>query len=52
MECQMEKLEQPVKDNEKLLRKYEWNMQDFWDTFKRSTIWVMGIEEGEEIQTR
>jgi hypothetical protein len=34
-----------------LLRKYQRNMQDFWDTIRRLNIWIMGIE-GEEIQTK
>jgi hypothetical protein len=32
-----------------MLRKYEWDMQDIWDTVKRPNLWVMVIEEGEEI---
>jgi hypothetical protein len=31
-EDRVEELDQIVKDNEKMLRKYEWNMQDIWDT--------------------
>jgi hypothetical protein len=38
-----------VKDHEKLLRQYEWNMQDNWETMKRQNLWIMGIEEGEKI---
>jgi hypothetical protein len=32
-----------------MLRKYEWNMQDIWDTMKRPTLWIMGVKEEEEI---
>jgi hypothetical protein len=35
-----------------MLRKYEWNMQDVWDTIKRPNLQIMGLEEGEEIQTK
>jgi hypothetical protein len=28
----VEKLDQTVKDHERMLRKYEWNMQDIWNT--------------------
>jgi hypothetical protein len=35
-----------------MLRKYEWNKQDIWDTMKRPNLWIMGIEEVEEIQTK
>jgi methyl-accepting chemotaxis protein len=34
-----------VKDHEKMLRKYEWNMQDIWDTMKRPNLRIMGVEE-------
>jgi hypothetical protein len=34
-EGKVEELDQTVKDDEKILRKYEWNMQDFWNTMKR-----------------
>jgi hypothetical protein len=35
-----------------MLRKYEWNMQDIWDTMKRTNLQIMSVEEGEEIQTK
>jgi hypothetical protein len=35
-----------------MLRKYEWYMQDIWDAMKRPNLWIMGVEEGEEIQTK
>jgi hypothetical protein len=35
-----------------MLRKYEWNIQDVWDTIKRTNLWIIGIEEGEEIQIK
>jgi uncharacterized coiled-coil protein SlyX len=31
----VEELDETVKEHEKVLRKYEWNMQDIWDTMKR-----------------
>jgi hypothetical protein len=34
-----------------MLRKYEWNMQDIWDTMKMPSVQIMSIEEGEEKQT-
>jgi prophage DNA circulation protein len=33
-EDKVEELDQTEKDHEKMLRKYEWNMQDIWDTMK------------------
>jgi hypothetical protein len=27
-------------------------VHDFWDTIKKSTLWMMGIEEGEEVQAK
>jgi hypothetical protein len=33
-----------------MLRKYKWNMHDIWDTIKWPNLWIMGVEEGEEIQ--
>jgi hypothetical protein len=47
----VEELDQTVKTTWKMLRKYEWYMQDIWDTTKRQNLWIIGIEEGEEIQT-
>jgi hypothetical protein len=35
-----------------MLRKYKWDMQDSWDTMKRLNLWIMGVEEREEIQTK
>jgi uncharacterized coiled-coil protein SlyX len=52
MEDKVEELDQIVKDHERMLRKYEWNMQAIWDTMKRSNPQIMGVEEGEEIQTK
>jgi hypothetical protein len=37
-EHKVEELDQTVKDHERTLRKYEWNIQDIWDTMRRS--WV------------
>jgi hypothetical protein len=41
-----------VKDHERMVRKCKWNMQDIWETIKRWNLWVMGVEEGEEVQTK
>jgi hypothetical protein len=38
MEDKVEELNQTVKDHERMLRKYEWNMQDIWDTTKRTSL--------------
>jgi hypothetical protein len=38
MEDKVEELNQTVKDHERMLRKYEWNMQDIWDTMKRTSL--------------
>jgi hypothetical protein len=35
-----------------MLRKYKWNIQDIWDIMKRPNLWIMGIEEGEEIKLK
>jgi hypothetical protein len=35
-----------------MLRKYEWNMQDIWDTLQRPNLWIIVVEEREEIQTK
>jgi uncharacterized coiled-coil protein SlyX len=43
MEDKVEELNQSVKDQEKILRKYEWNMRDFCDTLKGPNIQIMGI---------
>jgi hypothetical protein len=51
MEDKVEELDQTVKDHERMLR-YEWNMQVIWDTMKRPNLQIMGVEEGEEIQTK
>jgi hypothetical protein len=48
----VEELDQTVKDYERMLRKYEQNMQDIWDTIKRPNLQIMGVEEGREIQTK
>jgi hypothetical protein len=51
-EDKVEKLDQTVKDHERLLRKYKWNMHDIWDTMKRANLCMMGVEEREKIQTK
>jgi hypothetical protein len=35
-----------------MLRKYEWNIQDIQETMKRPILQIMGIKEGEEVQTK
>jgi hypothetical protein len=52
MEDKVQELVQIVNDHERMLRKYEWNIQDIWDTMKRPKLWIMGVEEREEIQTK
>jgi uncharacterized coiled-coil protein SlyX len=47
-EDKVENLDQTVKDHERMLWKYEWQMQDICDTMKRQNLQIMGIEEGEE----
>jgi hypothetical protein len=37
-EDKVEDLDQTVKDDDRKLRKYEWNMQDLWDTMKRPNL--------------
>jgi hypothetical protein len=34
----VEEFDQIVKDHEEMLRKYEWDMQDIWDTVKRPNL--------------
>jgi hypothetical protein len=34
MEDKVEEQDKTVRDHERKLRKYEWNMQDIWDTMK------------------
>jgi uncharacterized coiled-coil protein SlyX len=49
-EDKVEELDQTIKDHEKMLRKYECNRKDIWDTMKRQNLQIMGI--GEEKQTK
>jgi hypothetical protein len=37
-EDKVEELDQTVKDHERMLRKYEWNVQDIWATMKRPNL--------------
>jgi hypothetical protein len=37
-EDKVEELDQTVKDHERMLRKYKWNMQDIWNTMKRPNL--------------
>jgi prophage DNA circulation protein len=52
MENKVEELDQTVKDHERMLRIYEWNVQDIWDTMKRPNLQTMGVEAKQEIQTK
>jgi hypothetical protein len=38
IEGEIEELDQSTKHKEMILRKYKWNIQDVWDTFKRLTL--------------
>jgi hypothetical protein len=38
MEDKVEELDQIVKDHERMLGKYEWNVQDIWDPMKRTNL--------------
>jgi hypothetical protein len=51
-EDKVEEWDQTVKDYERMLRKFEWSMQNIWDTMKRPNLWIMGVEEEEETQTK
>jgi hypothetical protein len=31
-------LEETVKDHERMFKKHEWNMQDIWDTMKKTKL--------------
>jgi hypothetical protein len=37
-EDKVEELDQTVKDHDRILRKYEWNMQDIWDTLQKPNL--------------
>jgi hypothetical protein len=37
-EDKVEELDLTVKDHERMLRKYEWNMKDIWNTMKRPNL--------------
>jgi hypothetical protein len=52
MEDKVEKLDQTVKDHERMLRKYEWNIQDIWNTMKKPNLQITCVEEGEVKQTK
>jgi predicted nucleic acid-binding Zn-ribbon protein len=45
----IEKLDHSGKDKVKILRKYEQNLQELWDTLKRP---ILSIEEGEGMQVK
>jgi hypothetical protein len=48
----IEELDQLVKENEKIQRKYEWDIQDMWDTIKSTNIWIMGIQKRKYVHTK
>jgi hypothetical protein len=50
-EDKVEELDQTIKDHERMLRKYEWNRQNIWDTIQIPNLQIMGVE-GEEIETK
>jgi hypothetical protein len=37
-EDKVEELDLTVKDHERMLRKYKWNMKDIWNTMKRPNL--------------
>jgi hypothetical protein len=37
-EWETEELDQTLEKHERMLRKYEWNMQDIWDTLQRPNL--------------
>jgi hypothetical protein len=49
IEDKSEELDQS--DKTKMLRKYKWNMQVFWYTINRLTLWILDIE-GEELKLK
>jgi uncharacterized coiled-coil protein SlyX len=49
-EGKVEELDQIIKDHQKMLRKYKWNMKDIWNTMKIPNLQIMGTEE--ETQTK
>jgi uncharacterized coiled-coil protein SlyX len=40
-EDKVEELDKTIKDHERKLIKYEWNMEDIWDTMKRLNVQIM-----------
>jgi hypothetical protein len=47
IEDKVKKLEYSDKVKEKILRKYEWKMQDLWYIIKRPNLQIIGIEKEE-----
>jgi hypothetical protein len=41
MEDKVEELDQTVKDHERMLSKYGWNIQDIWNTMKSPNVQMM-----------
>jgi hypothetical protein len=47
----IEELDQTVKDHKRILRKYEWTMQDTLDTMRKPNLCILGLE-GEDIKSK
>ncbi|KAL6052546.1 hypothetical protein STEG23_025296 [Scotinomys teguina] len=52
VEDTIEKIDLTVKENTKTKKVIKQNVQEIWDTMKRSNIRIIGIEEGEEYQLK
>ena len=48
----IEKIDSPVKENIKSNKSLTQNIQEIWDTIKRSNLRIIGIEGGEEVQLK
>ncbi|KAL6085855.1 hypothetical protein STEG23_033186 [Scotinomys teguina] len=48
----IEEIDSTVKENTKTKKVIKQNVQEIWDTIKRSNIRIIGIEEGEEYQLK
>ncbi|KAL6087914.1 hypothetical protein STEG23_008170 [Scotinomys teguina] len=52
VEDTIEEIDSTVKENTKTKKVIKQNVQEIWDTMKRSNIRIIGIEEGEEYQLK
>ncbi|KAL6076002.1 hypothetical protein STEG23_007609 [Scotinomys teguina] len=52
VEDTIEEIDSTVKENTKTKKAIKQNVQEIWDTMKRSNIRIIGIEEGEEYQLK